>query len=98
MSEIRIRVVDNGYVLEDWDNSIVDSEGGCHAVGEWKLTGTRVFENGDTESEDLQAFIRLVYALNDSIAPTTGRYSPERLIVKTEPGDKYEEPNEEINI
>lgn len=86
MNEIRIRVTDNGYILEHWEKN---------EEGFWEVVATHVFENGDTESDDLQAFIRLVYALSDSIAPTTGRYSPERLVVKTEPGDKYEDTHEE---
>jgi len=39
--------------------------------------------------ETMEAFVRLLWEVNDLIGPTTSRYSPHRVTIGLEPGDKH---------
>ncbi|NBW19148.1 MAG: hypothetical protein EBR82_65345 [Caulobacteraceae bacterium] len=77
---IKIECVDNGWLLTDE----TDSDG----------PRRRVVETRDTASinptkETMEAFVRLLWEVNDLIGPTTSRYSPHRVTIGLEPGDKH---------
>lgn len=44
----------------------------------------------ESESADIDAFADFLQLLLDHYGPTTSRYSPKRILVIVEPGDKYE--------
>lgn len=79
-----IRRAKNGYILEI-----------IHKAEETGEAEEVVFqEKYDDEVECFADFLRL---LKDEYGPSTGRYSPKRIHITVEPGDKYEEPNEDKN-
>jgi hypothetical protein len=85
---IKIETVDNGWLLTDE----TDPDG----------PRRRVVESNDTTSvnptkETMEAFCRLLWEVNDLIGPTTSRYSPHRVMIKIEKGDKYWESNDNEN-
>ena len=48
----------------------------------------------ETESGEIEAFAEFLRVLLDEYGPTTSRYSPKRIHVIVEPGDRYEPPGE----
>ncbi len=51
----------------------------------------------ETDSAEIEAFADFLRLLLDHYGPTTSRYSPKRIHIVVEPGDKYEPPaNHEI--
>ena len=72
--KFEIRRVKNGAVLR------VDSEG----------------EDSDEEivyqeqEDEIEAFADFLRHLVDHYGPTTSRYSPKKIFIRVEPGDKYE--------
>jgi len=77
---IKIECVDNGWLLTDE----TDPDG----------PRRRVVETHDTivvnpTKETMEAFVRLLWEVNDLIGPTTSRYSPHRVTIGLEPGDKH---------
>lgn len=73
--KLLIETVANGFILTVKDD---DSH---------KLVFSKF--NGTVES-DIQTMIELLYSINDLVGPMTSRYSKERIVITTEPGDKYE--------
>ena len=49
----------------------------------------------DTADAEIEAFADFLRYLLDNYGPQTSRYSPKRIYIRTEPGDKYEPPAEE---
>lgn len=82
---IKIECVDNGWLLTDE----TDPDG----------PRRRVVESNDVmrinpSKETMEAFVRLLWEVNDLIGPTTSRYSPHRVTIGLEPGDKYQDHQE----
>ena len=51
----------------------------------------------ETETDELEAFADFLRHLVDHYGPHTSRYSPKRIYIRVEPGDKFEPPaNQEI--
>lgn len=48
----------------------------------------------ETEADEIEAFANFLRFLVDHYGPTTSRYSPKRIWVIVEPGDKYEPPDQ----
>jgi hypothetical protein len=46
----------------------------------------------ETESSEVEAFADFLRFLVDHYGPTTSRYSPKRIHILVEPGDKYDAP------
>ncbi len=46
----------------------------------------------ETESAEVEAFADFLRFLLDHYGPTTSRYSPKRIHILVEPGDKYDAP------
>lgn len=46
----------------------------------------------ETEDDEIEAFAEFLRFLVDHYGPMTSRYSPKRIFVIVEPGDKYEPP------
>lgn len=47
------------------------------------------------EDDDVEAFAAFLYYLVENFGPSTSRYSPKRIYIRVEPGDKYEGPSAE---
>jgi hypothetical protein len=53
--------------------------------------GTIVYQDiHDNEDEDVERFADFLRAINYEFGPSTNRYSPKRIMVIVEPGDKYD--------
>lgn len=51
----------------------------------------------ETETDELEAFADFLRYLVDHYGPHTSRYSPKRIYIRIEPGDKFEPPtNQEM--
>ena len=48
----------------------------------------------ESEGQEIEAFADFLRTINDHYGPSTHRYSPQRIHVLVEPGDKYEPPKE----
>ena len=48
-------------------------------------------ERYDDEVEGFADFLRY---LNNEFGPSTSRYSPKRICIRVEPGDKFDDPSE----
>jgi len=48
----------------------------------------------ETGSDEIEAFADFLRTLLDHYGPTTSRYSPRRILVVVEPGDKFEPPED----
>ena len=46
----------------------------------------------ETETDDVESFADFLRHLVDHYGPHTSRYSPKRICVSVEPGDKFEPP------
>ncbi|MBI5195101.1 MAG: hypothetical protein HZA10_02125 [Nitrospirae bacterium] len=46
----------------------------------------------ESESGEIEAFAEFLQVLLDNYGPSTSRYSPKRIHIVVEPGDKYEPP------
>jgi hypothetical protein len=44
----------------------------------------------DTSPDEVEAFADFLRLLLDTYGPSTSRYSPKRVVIRVEPGDKYE--------
>lgn len=78
---IKIKMVSNGWILEDHTDS--------------EFTKRYAFEHMDDfrngEKSEVEAFVRLLWALNDLYGPTTSRYSEHRVAIRIEKGDKCDD-------
>lgn len=98
-STITIKQVRNGFVLEYFDYEYGGGDGELvQRVYEIPDTTAPYDQHADSRAE-LVAMRRLLIDINEIIGPSTSRYSPERLLVTTTPGDKFvsEEEEEEEN-
>lgn len=54
-----------------------------------------VFEGADNcevdPNQDVDKFADLLWYVSAQMGPSTGRYSPKRIKISVEPGDKYED-------
>ena len=64
-------------------------------VGDSEEDGDEEVVYQETETDEIEAFAEFLRHLLDHYGPTTSRYSPKRIYVVVEPGDKYEPPGEE---
>ena len=78
---IKIELVSNGWLIEDHSDP--------------EFTKRAVFEHAeefhDSEKSEVEAFVRLLWLLNDMIGPTTSRYSEHRVAIRIEKGDKCDD-------
>jgi hypothetical protein len=74
--KVEIRHVQNGAVLR------VESETPAEEAQEI------VYQ--ETETDEIEAFADFLRFLFDHYGPTTNRYSPKRIRIVVEPGDKFE--------
>lgn len=74
---ITIEQVDGGWIISDTDM-------------EEPLLSRQVVEVMDSES-DVEAFLRVLWVLNDAAGPMTSRYSEKRVHITTLPGDKFDD-------
>lgn len=44
----------------------------------------------EKEEDEVECFADFLRLLDDTYGPSTSRYSPKRIYIKVEPGDKYE--------
>lgn len=57
------------------------------------------FEEGEPDEavcqekydDEVECFADFLDAINEEFGPSTGRYSPKRICIRVEPGDKYED-------
>lgn len=77
---IKIECVDNGWLLTDE----TDPDGHRRRVVE-SNDGMMV----NPSKETMEAFCRLLWEVNDLIGPSTSRYSPHRVSITLQPGDKH---------
>lgn len=73
---ITIQMARNGWIVRDKQDEEIE-----HVY---------VFSDGDTDKDAIDGFVKLLWTLNDLCGPTTSRYSPHRIQIKIEPGDKWE--------
>lgn len=78
---IKIEIVENGWLITDETNP----DGPRKLVIECNEVVTI-----NPSQETMEAFCGLLWRVNDLIGPTTSRYSPHRLKISLEPGDKYD--------
>jgi len=64
-------------------------------VGDSEEDGDEEIVYQETETDEIEAFAEFLRHLLDHYGPSTSRYSPKRIYVVIEPGDKYEPPGEE---
>ena len=50
----------------------------------------------ETEQDEIEAFADFLRHLLDHYGPTTSRYSPKRIRILVEPGDKYQPPAQPV--
>ena len=77
--KFEIRRVRNGAVLRVEAESAEDG-------------GEIVYQ--ETDSDEIEAFADFLRHLLDHYGPTTSRYSPKRIRILVEPGDKYHPPEQ----
>lgn len=53
--------------------------------------GFLVYQQPPNEEDEVEAFANFLWAINEEYGPNTSRYSPKRVYIKVEPGDKFEE-------
>ena len=75
---ITIRPAVNGWIVTRKDDEVTEAYAYSH--------------NLETDTLDVQAFASMLRDITDWIGPDTSRYSPARVRVFVEPGDKYEPP------
>lgn len=92
MIEYRIRMVNNGYILEMWETTEYEmKEDGTVPESKPRLINTFVFSEDESKDVDLKPFTDLLWMLNEQIGPRTSKYSKERLAINIEKGSCYEE-------
>jgi hypothetical protein len=76
---IKTRHVKNGVLVE------VSCDGD---ISEYVATRGNEDSFSSIEPDETEAFAYLLRILNEAYGPSTGRYSPKRIFIKIEPGDK----------
>jgi len=79
--KFEIRPAQNGLILR------VD-----HGFGDDDEPEEIVYQEED--GNEIEAFADFLRHLNDHYGPSTSRYSPKRIYVRVEPGDKHETAQE----
>lgn len=79
---IKIEMVANGWILEEHS----DLDFPRKTVFEDAGKGSQFEPDKDT----MDAFVRLLWAVNDLMGPSTSRYSKHRIHISLKRGDKYE--------
>lgn len=75
--EFKMRSAKNGWILKDDEgNELVHAD--------------PVDTYGD--HDEVEAFADFLYTIAEHYGPSTSRYSPKRIYIRIEPGDKYEPP------
>lgn len=74
-----MRMAKNGHILKV-----------CYTAEETGDAEEVVFQEKYDEDDELECFADFLRVLNDQYGPSTGRYSPKRIYIRVEPGDKYE--------
>jgi hypothetical protein len=76
MTDIKISTALNGWIVEcKYD---VD------------VSRVFVFSHSDSIKSEVEAFVEMLWQVNDFIGPSTSRYSPERVSISVKAGDNYE--------
>lgn len=78
---IKIKMVRNGWILEDKTDEEFTQRYAFEYIDD--------FRNG--EKSEVEAFVRLLWVLNDLYGPTTSRYSAHRVAIRIEKGDKCDD-------
>ena len=52
----------------------------------------------EQDGNEIEAFADFLRHLVDHYGPTTSRYSPKRIHITVEPGDKYEPPEGKVEL
>jgi len=52
--------------------------------------GVIVYQDSGNDEDDIMQFADFLRFINDEYGPSTSRYSPKRIRIIIEPGDKYE--------
>ena len=76
MSFLKISMAQNGWILEE--------------VITGGFNKTHVFQHNDSSLNEAEAFLELLNTVRDLCGPQDSRYSEHRVVVKIEPGDKFE--------
>lgn len=76
-----IRRVKNGIILEMVESPTETGE-----------KSEIVYQEKYDEEDDVECFADFLRYLSDQYSPSTDRYSPKRIYIRVEPGDKYEPP------
>lgn len=82
---IKIEMTGNGWILEDHSDPELTTEP-KKIVFEDTGRGSGI----NPDKVTMEAFTRLLWAVNDLVGPTTSRYSKHRLHISLRKGDKYE--------
>ncbi len=53
--------------------------------------GEILYQTTDDDKDEIERFCEFLYAVKEHYGPSTSRYSPKRIYINIEPGDKYEE-------
>jgi hypothetical protein len=77
---IKIECADNGWILTD--ETINGSK--------WLVVKRNDDDVINPSRETMEAFVDLLWRITDLIGPTTSRYSPQRIKISLEAGDKCE--------
>lgn len=56
---------------------------------EGELDQVYVFDEGETDEDEAEAFSRLLWHIKTLCGPQESRYSAYRVMIKIEPGDKH---------
>ncbi len=75
---VEIRKARNGWILRVERPSLEDGE-----------ADEVVFE--EKYDDEVECFAEFLRTLDEELGPPTSRYSPKRIYIRTEPGDKFED-------
>lgn len=77
MTTFQIRTVKNGLVLK-----VISDESGSE---EKEIVYQEKYD------DEVECFVDFLRYMNEEYGPSTSRYSPKRIYISVEPGDKHEE-------
>jgi hypothetical protein len=64
------------------------------AINGWVLEtedGEIVYQDPDEEDCEIERFANFLRVIDDQFGPPSSRYSPKRIYIRVEPGDKFED-------
>lgn len=81
--KFEFKTVKNGLILlvTHWDNEVVE------------YTYTDPIDDFGAESQEISRFHEFLWLILENYGPSTSRHSKERIVIRVEPGDKYESEN-----